>query len=210
MPVLHQGDSMMVVLPASYSPETVARNFDIVEEFSIGDVNYWTLLHKESVLIAVAEATTSMINHDDRHRVVASLSLVRHEGFSGLGVKSFWQEKDLLQVEGVVVEEDVRNYGLATRLYEYLVIQRKIVLMSDDLHYRGGKALWQHIAKKSQHIAVYVLDSASGKFYPYDGSRVRYDGVSIDEQEIWSQHPDLSCQEMVLIAEDATKHLPAN
>lgn len=35
MPVLIKGDSHMIVMPATYSPATIARIFEVVEEFSL-------------------------------------------------------------------------------------------------------------------------------------------------------------------------------
>ncbi|MCV4861155.1 hypothetical protein OFB63_34415, partial [Escherichia coli] len=61
-----------------------------------------------------------------------------------------------------------------------------------------GKALWQHIARRSSELKVFILDTDAAQYYPFDGERVCYDGVSIPESEIWSVHPDRSKHGVVL------------
>jgi len=48
---------------------------------------------------------------------------------------------------------------------------------------------------------VFVLDTEKGQFYPYDGTKIRYDGVSIPESAIWSHYPDPLRGLVVLIAQ---------
>jgi len=52
---------------------------------------------------------------------------------------------------------------------------------------------------------IFVLDTDQDKFYPYDGTKVRYDGASIPEDCIWSTHPDKTHSQVILIAEDREK-----
>jgi hypothetical protein len=54
-------------------------------------------------------------------------------------------------------------------------------------------------------LQVFVLDTNEGKFYPYDGTKIRYDGICIPESKIWSVHPDESLQGIILIAEAKEK-----
>ncbi|ENO4798354.1 hypothetical protein ACBO47_003476, partial [Escherichia coli] len=64
-----------------------------------------------------------------------------------------------------------------------------------------GKALWQHIARRSTNLKVFILDTDSARYYPFDGDRIFYDGESIPESEIWSEHPDRNKHGVVLVAE---------
>ena len=205
MPVLNKGDSNMAVMPMSYSPSTVQRRFEVIDEFTLGSATFLTIYDSKIPFAAVIDAGPSDINGDMRHRVVATLELVRRDRFDGLSVKEFWQDTEALQVEGVVVQDVMQGFGLATRMYETLIMTKGITLMSDNYHYEGGKALWQHIAAKSSQVQVFVLDTDEGVFYPYDGSKIRYDGTCIPEDRIWSIHPDETHHGVILIAEDASK-----
>lgn len=206
MPVLNKGDSNMAIMPMAFSPSTVRRRFEVVDEFTLGSGTFLTIYDSKTPFAAVIDASPSDIDGDVRHRVVATLELCRPERFDGiLSVKEFWQDSDALQVEGVVVQGSMQGFGLATRMYETLVLQKGITLMSDNTHYEGGKALWQHIAAKSKKLQVFVLDSDEGIFYPYDGTKLRYDGACIREEDIWSVHPDTTHYGVILIAEDAEK-----
>ena len=205
MPVLNKGDSNMAIMPMSYSPSTVQRRFEIIDEFRLGSATFLIIYDSKIPFAAVIDAGPSDINGDMRHRVIATLELARREHFEGLSVKEFWQDSEALQIEGVVVQEVMQGFGLATRMYERLILTQGITLMSDNYHYESGKALWQNIAAKSRQVQVFVLDTDKGVFYPYDGSRIRYDGVCIPEGRIWSIHPDDTHYGVILIAENVTK-----
>lgn len=209
MPVLMEGDSNMPVMPASYSPAAVERCFKIIDEFEIAGI-------RAAVIFDESTPRASIINLDVetdergalRHRALAMLELQKKKniGDNVIAVERFWQDEQCIaQIEGVCVLPDVRDLKLATRLYETLVTKCAVILISDNEQYAGGKALWQKIARETTELAVFVLDSDEGKFYPYDGRKVRYDGKSIPEEMIWSKHPDKSLWGIVLIAESCRK-----
>lgn len=207
MPVLNMGDSNMSVMPLAYSPSTVQRRFEILDELTIGGEIYWIAYDSKTPFAAIINASPSDVNGELRHMSVAMLELARPASFDGvLSVKNFWADTDAIQVEGVVVDGAVQDVGLATRLYETLVVKKNLTLMSDNNHYAGGKALWKRIAAKSKKLIVFVFDSDEGKFYPYDGERVQYDGVVIPDDKIWSVHPDTSRFGVILVAEDAKRY----
>lgn len=135
MPVLNKGDSNMAIMPMSYSPNTLQRRFEIIDEFEMGSSTYWIIYDRKTPFSAVVDAGPALIENHLRHRVIATLELIRVEKFDGLSVKSFWQDAAALQVEGVVVQEIMQDFGLATRMYETLVVHKNITLMSDHHHY---------------------------------------------------------------------------
>ena len=159
MPVLIRGSSNMIVMPSTYSPATIAREFKVIHEFELSSMKYGVI----------------------------------------------WQGSALFQVEGMVVEQGARGKGLATLLYEELVVKCGVILMSDNKQYEAGKALWQKIAQESDKLAVFILDSDVGQFYPYCGDRVPYNGKGIPEEKIWSLHPDTTKWGVVLVAENREK-----
>lgn len=204
MPVLLKGDSKMAVIPMSYSPGTVARRFSILDGVTIQGVLYQVIWDSKTPFAAVIEAAPSIIDGDMRHKVVATLELQRRPQLEGVLVRKFWEDSDVAQIEGIVVDGTVRDVGLATFVYETVASKAGVVLLSDNEQYEGGKALWQHIARRSSELKVFILDTDAAQYYPFDGERVCYDGKSIPESEIWSEHPDRSKHGVVLVAESIT------
>lgn len=204
MPVLLKGDSKMAVIPMSYSPGTVARRFSILDGVTIQGVLYQVIWDSKTPFAAVIEAAPSVIDGDMRHKVVATLELQRRPQLEGVLVRKFWVDSDVAQIEGIVVDGTVRDVGLATFVYETVASKAGVVLLSDNEQYEGGKALWQHIARRSSELKVFILDTDTAQYYPFDGERVCYDGESIPESEIWSEHPDRSKHGVVLVAESIT------
>ena len=204
MPVLLKGDSKMAVIPMSYSPGTVARRFSILDGVTIQGVLYQVIWDSKTPFAAVIEAAPSVIDGDMRHKVVATLELQRRPQLEGVLVRKFWEDSDVAQIEGIVVDGTVRDVGLATFVYETVASKAGVVLLSDNEQYEGGKALWQHIARRSSELKVFILDTDAAQYYPFDGERVCYDGGSIPESEIWSEHPDRSKHGVVLVAESIT------
>lgn len=205
MPVLLRGDSNMPVMPMTFSPSAVARRFEVLKEVTIQDTLYQVLFDRKTPFAAVIEATPSIVNDELRHKVVATLELQRRPQLEGVLVKKFWEDCDVAQIEGVVVDGAMRDVGLATFVYETVAIEADITLLSDNEQYAGGKALWQHIARQSKDLVVFILDTDSARYLPFDGDRIEYDGKSIPESEIWSEHPDTSKHGVVLVAESRNK-----
>ena len=207
MPLLNKGSSNVIILPQSYSQATIARRFEVLRELRVDGAVCQIVYDDDVPLAAVVRKEPADINGQLRHEIIATLEMVRRSEFDDLiTVGKFWQESEALQIEGVVVNAPLRNRGLATAIYECLVLNKNIVLVSDNYHYESGKALWQSIARTSEQLNVFVLDAEEGNFYPYDGERVRYDQQSIPEAEIWSVQPDEARLGIVLVAEDARKH----
>ncbi|ATX00061.1 hypothetical protein ACEOBD_17045 [Escherichia coli] len=194
----------MAVIPMSYSPGTVARRFSILDGVTIQGVLYQVIWDSKTPFAAVIEAAPSVIDGDMRHKVVATLELQRRPQLEGVLVRKFWEDNDVAQIEGIVVDGIVRDVGLATFVYETVASKAGVVLLSDNEQYEGGKALWQHIARRSSELKVFILDTDTAQYYPFDGERVCYDGKSIPESEIWSEHPDRSKHGVVLVAESIT------
>ncbi|MFW7208638.1 MULTISPECIES: hypothetical protein [unclassified Enterobacter] len=195
----------MPVMPMTFSPSAVARRFEVLKEVTIQDTLYQVLFDRKTPFAAVIEATPSIVNDELRHKVVATLELQRRPQLEGVLVKKFWEDCDVAQIEGVVVDGAMRDVGLATFVYETVAIEADMTLLSDNEQYAGGKALWQHIARQSKDLVVFILDTDSARYLPFDGDRIEYDGKSIPESEIWSEHPDISKHGVVLVAESRNK-----
>lgn len=207
MPVLIRGDSNMIVMPLSYSASAIARSFEVIEEITIAEKRYLIIFDKKTPRASIVKAELEDVSGEPRHVAVAMLELNNQKaiGDNVISVERFWEDSSVLQVEGVCVDRRYQEIGFATQLYEALVLKCGVILMSDNTQYEGGKALWQKIAKSSNALSVFILDSDAGLFFPYDGTKAIYDGISIPEEKIWSVHPDVEHFGIVLIAEDKRK-----
>lgn len=116
----------MIVLERSYSPATLARRFEVIDEIRFNNMDMLVIYDEKIPFIAIAEAQTRTDNRgENRHHVVATLELARRENSDELlEVRQFWEDDKAFQVEGVVVNAGMRDYRLATLLYETLVVKK--------------------------------------------------------------------------------------
>lgn len=163
----------MIVMPATYSPMTIARVFEVVEEFTLSGRVLQIIYDCQTPRAAIIEADVELFEGVPRHRIIASLDLQRKAGLGKdmVTVERCWEDASVAQAEGICVVPAERNKGLATRLYEALVLRCGITLMSDFEQYDGGKMLWQKIARESDQIAVFVLDTEQSAFWPTTAKR---------------------------------------
>lgn len=208
MPVLIEGNSSMVLYPISYSPASVERAFDQIGTTEVLGVQALIVFRKDKTAAAIIYAEPSLDENGElRHLVVAKLNLIARKSTnhkeSILAVQRYWESKAVSQVEGIIVDKPAQDIRVATTLYEHLIVEHGLILMSDHEQYIGGKSIWQRIACVSKNIDVFILDTQNGCFYPFDGERVRYERGSIPESEIWSLSPDESRKGIVLVAERA-------
>lgn len=90
-----------------------------------------------------------------------------------------------LQIDGVEIAKKYQRDGIGYYLYLAL-IKAGYVVISDNLQYLGGKAIWKKIAKKAinNQYEVYISDDTELRMK--DGKPEVYDGSNIDDAEIWS------------------------
>lgn len=211
-PVLkNSGTFDMAVIPMSYSPATLLREYEPIGLTSLAERAVNIYLHREKHHAAAVYAEPEDVNGQMRHVVIGKVDLKSRrsedENETILAVIGYFESSRIepLQVEGVIVSKRERGATLATAMYHAL-INAGITLVSDNLQYPGGKALWAKVAR--EHIFdVFVFDAEQRLFWPYDGQRVRYDGQSIPEEQIWSLAPNESRKGVVLVAE---KHIDAD
>lgn len=200
MPVLFEGDSSMFVFPMTYSVDAIARRFKAISEIEISGIKADFFWDKDRL---VASVINKYVDDSGRRQVLASIEMetTKWLGKDALAVEKYW-EQEPSQIRGVVVADNLREFGLASYMYETLILKNGLVLISDNEQYAGGKALWQHIARTSTKLSVFVFDSEPKLFYPYEEKiRLRYDGSNIPESDIWSIDPDNEKHPIVLVAE---------
>ena len=195
----------MIVFPNAYSLATIERRFELIATFKFAGIEAELMWDSERLIASVISTT---VFDEDRRQVIASIEMEKTEYMhqEALAVERYWQQ-DANQIVGVVVQQNYREYGLATMMYELLVLEKGMVIVSDNDQYEGGKALWKHIAKKSEKLAVHVYDANIERFYPFDTDDVlEYTGNNISDEIIWSIEPDRSKYPVVLIADKAVKN----
>lgn len=91
----------------------------------------------------------------------------------------------ILQVDGVQVDKDYQRDGIGYYLY-FALITAGYAIVSDNIQYLGGQAIWKKIAKLSNiyNYKVYIMDDMVIR--TNNGVPVYYDSSNIDDCEIWS------------------------
>lgn len=124
----------MTVLPISYSPSAVKRSFVVVDEFDVAGIRAAVIYDAATPRAAIIDLDITADSRGVmRHRVLAMLTLAKKtaQGDNAIAVKRFWQDETCIaKVEDVCVLPDIRDAGLATRIYEALVIKCGVTLVS--------------------------------------------------------------------------------
>lgn len=121
----------------------------------------------------------------------------------------FFHEKDelcipmpkVLQVDLVTIHDIVRNTGIASRAYIELV-KLGFTIASDFSQYRGGRALWEKIAKNASKykMKVTIWDKNQKEFIQdLEGKVIVYNGDSINSDEIWTNDNNNPITDRVLV-----------
>ena len=122
----------MTVLPMSYSPSTIERSFVIVDEFDVAGIRAAVIYDSTTPRAAIIDLDiTADSRGAERHRVFAMLTLAKKTTHSdnAIAVKRFWQDETCV---AKVKDACASRVGLATRLYETLVIKCGVNLVSDN------------------------------------------------------------------------------
>ncbi|MFJ5365036.1 hypothetical protein ACIPR9_07940 [Pectobacterium punjabense] len=162
----------MAILPMSYSPATMAREYRKIGETSVNGRAVDIYIHSERHHAVAIYGEPDDVNGDLRHVVVAKIDLKsRHsndETETILAVIGYYENLQLVgdslaQVEGVIVTKRERNANVASAMYKAL-INDGIVLVSDNVQFPGGKALWARMARKEVGIQVFYSTQNSVRF----------------------------------------------
>lgn len=135
----------MAVIPMSYSPATMAREYRKIGETTVNGRAVDIYIHNDRHHAVAVYGEPDDINGDLRHVIVAKIDLKSRQSEDEtetiLAVIGYYElETTPLQVEGVIVTKRERNVNVASALYKAL-INDGIVLVSDNVQFPGGKAL---------------------------------------------------------------------
>lgn len=115
---------------------------------------------KDSYIIGEFKITST---EDEIFEVYLRIDLREHKSIAiDLGI-----HKRLMNVDGVKVNDDMYGLGLATAMYEYLVKNENIVILSDEIQYFGARRLWSRLSKRLD-LTVDIVDISKGIYLEKD------------------------------------------
>lgn len=166
-----------------YSFETVEREFDPVATKKIDGVEVWVLIRKDRKFAVVGESAKRPSNK------AAGLNLITHIDFKDHLDLSWDKEihilgKNVLQVDGVETYDVKRSKGFASLLYTSLALYG-FVLISDTLHYIGGRELWSSLGRTAgaEGCKIYLVDN--GVPVMNGDQPLVFDGSNYPADKIW-------------------------
>jgi hypothetical protein len=179
LPIIDMGYSLLF-----YSSNTIQREFDVLGKRTIGDNEYWTILKKDKSFAVIGIVG---VRKEDG---VGGLNIIGHVDFKSM-VDLSWSKdisidnKNVLQVDGVQIINKEKMKGFGYNLYS-MIVDAGFVIISDTVHYVGGKALWKRIAEYSNtnNYKVYIIDN--GEVVMKDDKPLPYNGYNYPENLIWS------------------------
>lgn len=163
------------------SVNTLDRNYDLLGHTTVGD---------DKVVAAIKKDHTSAIigrvnNRDDGVKAVEIIvSLTFHEDDSDSpGVEKL---NNPLHVDSVYSVSEKNGAGYGYFLYKAL-LDAGFTLVSDNVQYLGGKALWMKIVRRAARDdhSVYILQNGE-LIKDENGRPIVYDGTNIPDDVIWS------------------------
>lgn len=168
------------------SQVSIERNFELIFKGETGlGFDYLVVIRKDRLAAAIGYL-------DERSDGVVGLRVTGYLEFkppSISGMQHITLPPHALQVGRVRVAKASQALGWGMRLYAALA-DAGFAIISDNLQYLGGQALWQKIAKQTLngHYQVFVIKQGE---VVMDGDHpVIYDGSSIDDSELWSEDCD--------------------
>ena len=93
---------------------------------------------------------------------------------------------DIYVIEIAQINEKYMSKGIISNVY--LEIAKHSIIVSDNLQYEGGKALWKKLAKiKPNNIKCLVYsEKENGRVFEDEKGIIDYNGSNIDDSEIWT------------------------
>lgn len=166
-----------------YSEDTIKRSFDVLNLFDYEGKKVAMLMSKTGKFAVIGFMDERKEDKKTGLRITGQVEFkttpnIAYDRDVPIG-------KEVLQVDGVEVPAKHKEKGYGSLLYLSL-IKYVYVLISDNLQYAGGKALWKKMAKLSGvDYQVYVIENGK-PLLDKNGEPKTYDGTNIDDAKIWS------------------------
>lgn len=68
--------------------------------------------------------------------------------------------KNIMNVEGVIVEKNMRGYGIAKTMYQYFVKNLKMTILSDEIQYHKARLTWKSLSNMDDVVVdIFNIDT---------------------------------------------------
>jgi hypothetical protein len=160
-----------------YTQRSMSEKYNI-----LATTPYYVGISKDGTFGFIGEAGNRADDNAPGAFILGSIEFKSNLNISSL--RHLLPNKKVLQVDGVEVSKLYNRRGIGYYLY-FTLIQAGYVVISDNLQYMGGKAIWKKIAAKtiSNQYKVYVMQDM--KVLMQDNKPIVYDSNNIDDCEIW-------------------------
>jgi hypothetical protein len=185
-PYLHPGEMSRKMLDGSISVDAIKREYRLMGQ--IHDLLVYIDSHNTHVIIIDSGSEVSSGRLEQVFRLEFKQS-------SMLNFKNTF--KNVIQVNKVAVVRRAGIQGIATQVYK-MIVDNGYTLVSDVTQFDPAKALWQKIATDTEY-KMYVADIDRGIFQDEDGQDIVYNGMNIDDHDIWTEGSDFNGEYRVLI-----------
>ena len=185
-PYLHPGEMSRKMLDGSISVDAIKREYRLMGQ--IHDLLVYIDSHNTHVIVIDSGSEVSSGRLEQVFRLEFKQS-------SMLNFKNTF--KNVIQVNKVAVVRRAGIQGIATQVYK-MIVDNGYTLVSDVTQFDPAKALWKKIAADTEY-KMYVADIDRGIFQDEDGQDIIYNGMNIDDHDIWTEGSDFNGEYRVLI-----------
>lgn len=149
----------MVGTMSAHIIRTKWKELDTIKT-KLGDVYK---VHKLKDSYVIGEYKNTSVENEEIFEVYLRINLTEHKSTAiDLDI-----HRRLMNVDGVKVNDDKQGIGLATAMYNYLVKQESLVILSDETQYFGARKLWSRLSK-SLDLIVDIVDISKGLYLEKD------------------------------------------
>jgi hypothetical protein len=167
------------------SQQTIDRNYTILSKYEYDGLTNLILIANDlkSATIGTWE------NIENEERLQLKIRLVFHEELQLGSETPEFDLKNVLQVD-VVEVMTTTGEGYGYQLYK-AIINAGYTLISDNVQYRGGKALWDKIITKSATDLHNVYVIQNGKFLKdRQKNPIKFNGTNLPSDAVWGDDPE--------------------
>lgn len=159
------------------SHRSLDREYDIIDHIKQGGEDYIVALRNDKKSAMVGRI---VLRKDGEKAVEMFLTCSFKAGeypIKGL--------KNALYVDTVVAASQLKGGGFGYQLYAVLA-HAGYSVVSDNVQYAGGKALWDKIIRKAPSDGLVVNVAYGGEIAQENGKSIAFDGTNVDPDKVWS------------------------
>jgi hypothetical protein len=164
-----------------YSQQSLDREFNVVYDGADGIM---VVMRHDHATSSIGKRGLRPLDNKPGMSIIGSVDFKHELNLSGRARHDLGPK--VLQVSLARIDDTQRIEGYGFRLY-FELAKAGYTIISDNLQYLGGQALWRKIAQLSHvtNYKVYVMDEGEFRL-DADDKPIVYDGSNIDDSELWS------------------------